>query len=82
LVVLRARLVRALSLCSLFAANSLVFDQCHQAVVLRAARGTHGQMHGDAGELGGGGLCAELGLDVAIEHPAGGPAAEVAVVEP
>jgi hypothetical protein len=49
--------------------------------VLGAAGGAHGQMHGDARELGAGGLCAELGLDVALEHPAGGSAAEVAVID-
>jgi hypothetical protein len=59
-----------------------VFDQCHQAVVLGAAGGAHGQMRGDARELGGGGLCAVLGLDVALEHPAGGSAADVALIEP
>jgi hypothetical protein len=58
-----------------------VFDQCHQAVVLGAAGGAHGQMRGDAGELDAGGLCAELGLDVALEHPAGGSAADVALIE-
>jgi hypothetical protein len=58
-----------------------VFDQCHQAVVLGAAGGAHGQVHGDAGEPGTGGRCAELGLDVALEHPAGGAAAEVAVID-
>jgi hypothetical protein len=58
-----------------------VFDQCHQAVVLGAAGGAHGQMRGDAWELGAGGMCAELGLDVALEHPAGGSAADVALIE-
>jgi len=38
-------------------------------------------MQGDAGELDAGGLCAELGLDVALEHPAGGSAADVALIE-
>jgi len=58
-----------------------VFDQCHQAVVLGAAGGAHGQMHGDARQLGAGGLCAELALDVALEHRAGDPAAGVAVID-
>jgi hypothetical protein len=58
-----------------------VFDQCHQAVVLGAAGGAHGQMHGDATGMGAGGLCAELALDVTLEHPAGGCAADVALVE-
>jgi hypothetical protein len=46
--------------------------------VLGTAGATHGQVHGDAGELGAGGLRAELGLDVALEHRAGNPAAGVA----
>ena len=50
--------------------------------MLGAAGGAHGQMRGDARELGGGGLCAVLGLDVALEHPAGGSAADVALIEP
>jgi hypothetical protein len=58
-----------------------VFDQCHQAVVLGVAGGAHGQMRGDARELGAGGLCAVLGLNVALEHPAGGSAADVALIE-
>lgn len=49
--------------------------------MLGAAGGAHGQMRGDARELGAGGLCAELGLDVALEHPAGGSAADVALIE-
>jgi hypothetical protein len=58
-----------------------VFDQCQQAVVLGAAGAAHGQVHRDAGEPGAGALCAELGLDVAVEQPAGGSAAEVAVID-
>jgi hypothetical protein len=38
-------------------------------------------MHGDARELGAGGPCAELGLEVALEHPAGGSAADVALIK-
>ena len=38
-------------------------------------------MHGDARQLGAGGLCAELALDVALEHRAGDPAAGVAVID-
>jgi hypothetical protein len=58
-----------------------VFDQFHQAVVLGSAGGAHGQMHGDARELGAGGLSADLGVDVALEHRAGDPAAGVAVID-
>jgi hypothetical protein len=57
-----------------------VIDQCQQAVVLGAAGGAHGQMHGDARELRAGDLCAELGLDVALEHRARRPASRVAVI--
>jgi hypothetical protein len=57
-----------------------VFDQCDKAVVLGTARATHGQVHGDAGEPGVG-SCAELVLDVALEHPAGGSAAGIAVID-
>jgi hypothetical protein len=57
-----------------------VFDQCQQAVVLVAAGRAHGQMEADARERCLGVLAAELGLDVALEHRAGDPAAGVAVI--
>jgi hypothetical protein len=58
-----------------------VFDQCDKAVVLGTAGATHGQVRGDSGELGTGGLSAELGLDVALEHRAGDPASGVAGID-
>jgi hypothetical protein len=58
-----------------------VFDQCDKPVVLGTAGATPGQVHGDAGELGAAGACAELGLDVALEHRAGDPAAGVAGID-
>jgi hypothetical protein len=54
-----------------------VFDQCDKAVELDTAGATLGQVYGDAGELGAGGLRAELALDVAFEHRAADPAARV-----
>jgi hypothetical protein len=58
-----------------------VFDQCDKAVVLGTAGATHCEMHSDAGESGAGGASADLGLDVLLEHPAGGSAAGIAVID-
>jgi hypothetical protein len=55
--------------------------QCQQAVVVRAARAAHGQMHGDPREPGGRVLATDLGLDGALERRARGAAACVAVIE-
>ncbi len=57
-----------------------MIHQCQQAVVVGAAGGAHGQMQGNTRESGGGVLSGELGLDVALEHRARGPAARVAVI--
>jgi hypothetical protein len=58
-----------------------VIDQGQQAVVVGVAGRAHGQMQGDAREVGAGVVSAQLGLDVALEHLAGGPATRVAVIE-
>jgi hypothetical protein len=55
--------------------------QCQQAVVVGAAGRAPGEMHGDRGEPGAGAPSAELGLDVALEHRAGGSAAGVGLID-
>jgi hypothetical protein len=49
--------------------------------VLLAARPAHGHVHGNAGELGGRVVTAELRFDVLADEPAGAAAARVAVVD-
>jgi len=55
-------------------------NQRQQAVVLGPAGDACGEMARDAGEAGSGVPPVDLGLDVAIEDRARGPAAGVAVV--
>jgi hypothetical protein len=61
--------------------SPIVIDQCQQAVVVRAARAAHGQMHGDSGEPARGVPSVDLGLDIALERRARGVAARVALIE-